>query len=55
MAEVLKKGESQMPKQAGLKAPRDLSGLNGSKPVLDNRWGSKLNSVKHPTSMRGKK
>lgn len=57
MADVLSKGEKAMGTQSGLKAPGSLSGLNSGKPVLDNRWGSKLASGKQSSSIgsKGKK
>mgnify|MGYP001581686254 CR=1 FL=1 len=55
MADVLGKGEKAMGSQSGLKAPGTLSGLNSNRPVLDNRWGSKLASGKQSSSLKGGK
>lgn len=52
--DVSKKGESAMPAQSGLKAPGELSGLVGNRPVLDNRWGSKLANSKQSNAQQGK-
>ena len=54
MADVSKKGESAMPSQSGLKSPGELSGLVSNRPVLDNRWGSKLASTKQSNAQSGK-